>query len=152
MDRKPPLRSIDARPKQVVTARRSTLPPKRRGSTTGLRSGSWRLPPSVGRDSSWRLPKTHRTHQPGRQSELDEYDLVDVVRRHAFDAPTPVSDSISGRPVRRSATNVRFGSIAWRLFADQRQTSKHPRHDSQQRGHVGFANNSGVIPRYFRGI
>ena len=74
----------------AVTARRSTLPPRHRGSTTGLRSGSWRLPPSVGRDSSWRLPKTHRTHQPGRQSELVEYDLVNVLRRHAFDAPTPV--------------------------------------------------------------
>ncbi len=60
------------------------------GSTTELRSGSWRLPPSVGRDSSWRLRKTHRTHRPGRQSELDEYDLVNVIRRHAFGAPTPV--------------------------------------------------------------
>src|ERR1700761_8712441 len=45
--------------------------------------------------------------------------LVNVVRRRAFDAPTPGSDSISGRPVRRSATNLRFGSIAWRLTVSQ---------------------------------
>jgi hypothetical protein len=37
-----------------VAARRSTLPPKRRASTTGPRSGSCRLPQSVGSGNSWR--------------------------------------------------------------------------------------------------
>jgi hypothetical protein len=41
-------------PAWAVTARRSTLLPKRRESTTGLRSGSWRARQSTGSDSSRR--------------------------------------------------------------------------------------------------
>jgi hypothetical protein len=57
--------------------------------------------------------------KPGQFSMVFE-DVLEVVRRPAFDTRTPSLTRSAGRPVRRSATNVRFGSIAWRLFADQR--------------------------------
>ena len=80
--------------------------------------------------------------------------LGDKPARRARTVTTPANNAptIDQRTPGSVPTNVRFGSIVWRLFADQRQTSKRARHDGRQRGHVGLANNSGVIPRYFRGI
>ena len=49
-----PVETVIAVLAATVAAHRSTLPPRRRGSTTGLRSGSWRLPQSTDSGNSWR--------------------------------------------------------------------------------------------------
>jgi hypothetical protein len=81
----------------------AVLPPRHRASTTGLHSGSWRLPPSVSNSSSWRSADGLRHRQ--NQRTWRSVDLQDghaaVTNRWLSAAivppPTPSFDSARDR-------------------------------------------------------